>query len=391
MKQLAVVGAGERGEWLGILASKNGRARICAAVETDKTRLDYIQKKFDIPPDNCYVDYHKFLDAGHELDGIFLATPPNTHADIACACLEAGYKVFLEKPIAHNLEDARRIVNTAQKIPGHLQVGFNLRYAPFFVKLKEIVNSGQLGTILSIEWKEVLALWHWTRYYCRSLSYTTSDKIGNWLLEKCCHDIDILSWLIEKPCVRAASFASRSYFNQRSDVPGHCGDNCPIEKECVFSAFKFNPELRNSDTKSLEWKTRCVYNVKSDLVDHQSTILEYGNGVTVCFSLMPLGPQDTRLLRICGTKGTLRGSSWNNEICISDYASGKEIDCAPDENTEDGHGGADQLVVDAFLDWLNAPEKSPKTNEKEGWESMVIGCGIHTAATEHRVVELDYR
>ena len=388
LHNLAVIGAGSRGKALARYALENsGRAKISAVVDRNERQIDLFQKEFGIPREYRFKDYQYLLKSNLNLDGILITTPPNFHADATCSFLKAGIPVFLEKPMAHNLKDAERIVKMAKKTGVRLQLGFNLRYAPFFIKLKEIVSSGQIGEMLSMEWKEILFLDHWASY-CWHPSYNRRNIIGSWLLEKCCHDIDQMNWLTESPCIRVASFGSRSYFNPRSGIPEYCTDNCPIEEDCLFSAFKFYPELKDGSAKELpKWQTHCVYNTDSDLVDHQSTILEYANGVTIAFSLMPLGPENNRVLRICGTEATLKGNFAKNEIRLFPYQSQEEVICDPDLSAG-GHGGGDPLIISDFLDWLDVPVNQPKTTEKEGWEAMVVGCAIDSSLKSHRVINL---
>ena len=393
---LGLIGAGGRGIGMaGFALNYHGRAKIVAVADIDDGRIKLSQQKFNLSPNHCYKDYRKLLSSGIKLDGVFIATPAYSHAEIACACLEAGIAVFLEKPMAVSIEDAAKIAKTAKKTGTRIQVGFNLRYAPFFVKLKEIVASGKIGKILSLEWKEVISPHHWASY-CRQPSYTKRNIIGSWLLEKCCHDLDLINWITESKCIRVVSFGSRSCFNRRPDLPQHCTDGCPIETKCIFSTFKlyseivlYHPELKGKTVAQLpKWTTQCVYNTESDLVDHQSSILEYADGVTACFSLMPLSHLESRLVYICGTEATLIGCDAKNEIHVYPHQSQKEIICDPELATE-GHGGADPLIVLAFLDWLDNLEEQPKTTAKEGLESMIVGCGIDLALRKRRVVDLN--
>jgi len=389
MHRLAVVGVGARGWGLARLAARHaGRAQIAAVVEPVASRRSAFGDEFDIPEDCRFSTHQELLSHCQDLSGVFVTSTVRTHAEVACECLEAGVPVFLEKPMALDIAEAGRIVATAKQTGVRLQVGFNMRYMPFCVKLKELVAQGELGRILSIEWKEALAPSHWAEY-CRHPSYNRRAALGSWLLEKCCHDVDIINWLVDAPCVRVACFGSRSYFNPRPDVPEQCSEQCPIEAECIFSARRLYGDREPDPTgRRRDMPHICVYHSGADLVDHQSAILEYANGVTVGFSLLPVTHFESRYMLICGSEATLRGCSTRNELRVYPYLSGEEIVCDPGP-ASGGHAGADPGIVEAFLDWLDDPTKLPKTTGTEGLEAMIVACGIDLAMQERRVVELD--
>ena len=288
--------------------------------------------------------------------------------------------------MALGLAEARRIAETAAQTGVRLQVGFNLRYAPLYVGLKQVIADGRLGSVLSIEWKEALAPSHWASY-CRHPTYSRRSAIGSWLMEKCCHDLDILNWIVDAPCVRVASFGSRSHFTPRPDVPEVCSEDCPIEAECIFSALGPHGQRDRRD-RAGQPQHACVYHSGSDLVDHQTAILEYANGVTAAFSLLPVTHLQSRYVHICGTEATLRGLPERNELRVHRYREGDEVVCDP-APLSGGHGGADPGIVGAFLDWLDDPACTPKTTAAEGLEAMVVACGIDLAMREGRVVTLD--
>ena len=388
MLEIGIIGAGARGWSLArSVAQHTDRARVAAVADPVASHRDAFGEEHSMAAGRRFRTHTELLAQCPDLDGVLITSPVPSHADIACDCLEAGISVFLDKPMALHLDEAQRIVSTAARTGTRLQVGFNLRYAPFFVALKEAVASGKLGEVLSVEWKEALAASHWAEY-CRHPTYNRRSMVGSWLLEKCCHDIDILNWIVGARCVRVASFGSRSFFKPRPDVPERCTPECPIEKQCIFAAAK----LYGSGTVDDTGRTRvmphvCVYHSGADLVDRQTAILEYDNAVTVAFSLLPLSPADSRLMRVCGSVATLRGCSANNELRVHPYATDEEIVCDPTPVTG-GHGGADPQVVAAFLDWLNDPALRPATVGVEGLEAMVVCEGIDLAMREHRVVEL---
>ena len=181
---------------------------------------------------------------------------------------------------------------------------------------------------------------------------------------------------------------SRSYFRPRPDVPQYCGDDCPIEKECRFSIFRLFPGLKEGKANAWNSHARCVYNSGSDLVDHQSSILEYANGVTVAFSLMPLGPRDDRLFHFCGSEATLTGSSAQNEFRLCPYRGSRQVIPGLDTGSET-HGGGDRRIAEAFLNWLDDPANRPKALVKQGWEAMIIGWTIEQARAQRKVIEVN--
>ncbi len=388
LHNIAVVGGGGRGKGSAErVMREKGRAKIVGAAEPDENRRAMFREKFALPDGACFKGYRDLLRSGIKIGGVFITTMPDSHAEIACAFLENGIPVFLEKPMSDSIDSTARIVNAAKKTGTLIHIGFNCRYAPFFEKIKEIVSSGKLGEIVSVEWKEILTPHHWSTY-CRYPSYNKRNVIGSWLLEKCCHDLDLMNWIIDSRCSRVCSFGNRSHFNRKDELPQYCTDGCPVEKSCIFSAYKSYPELRDSGSKLEKYKSLCVYKTDSDLVDHQSSVLEYENGVTVCFSLLPLGSVNTRTVYICGTEAALNADWIKNIIRIVPHESGEEIFCGPDLSSAGGHGGGDQKIISAFLDYLDDRNNRPKTTIEEGWESMVVGCGIDKSLKEHRVVEL---
>ena len=386
---LALVGAGARGWGLSRLAVQDDRrARFRAVADPIAARREAFAEEFSIPQERCFPTHAEMLRRCDDVDGVMLTSSVASHVQIACDCLEAGVPLFLEKPMALNLPEAKRIVETAQRTGTRLQVGFNCRYAPFYVALKQTVADGKLGRLLSVEWKEALAPSHWAEY-CRHPSYNRRSALGSWLLEKSCHDIDLINWISAGQCVRVASFGSRSHFLPRTDVPEQCTSDCPIDNECLFSATKLYRSQENDESGRTRVIPRgCVYHSGSDLVDHQTAILEYDNAVTAAFSLLPLTHEQSRYVHICGSDATLRGISARNAIRVHPYDGGEPIVCdtAPAAGS---HGGADPNIVHAFLDWLEDPGRPPKTTGREGLEAMVVCEGINIAVQERRVVELE--
>jgi len=387
--RIALIGGGPRGiHLLKEMTSDGRRARLVAIAELREDRLENCRQAFDLPSSSYFHDYKDLLAHRNTLDfnAVVVATKVATHAEIACACIEAGIPIYLEKPMAMTIEQGRKIVELAEQTRVPVHAGFNLRYAPFFIKVHDLVTSGEIGTILSIEWAEIIGPRHWADGYCRRPSYGMSASVGNWLLEKSCHDMDQLAWLIGSPCKRVASFGSRSYFIQRDDVPAKCSEKCPRYSCCVWKA-----DISGKGAASHlrpEEREVCIFHTRSDIVDHQNAILEFEEGTLASFNLNPLGVPERRYFTIYGVDGIIYGDTSTNQICLRKASSDVEVIYKPGGD-EGGHFGADTRIVHAFLDLLDNPKNLPKTGVREGFEAMLTACAIDIARHENRVIELD--
>ena len=381
--RIALIGGGKRGIGLArYFAADTGRATLVAVAEPRQDRREESMKELDLPPEAVYRDHRELLDRCSDLDAVIVATDPPTHRDVACACMQRQLAIFLEKPMADTIENARAIASLAQRSDSLVQIGFNLRYAPFYEKLHELVSGGALGKVLSINWTEAPSVRMWIDDYCRCPSYNRRAAIGSWILEKSCHDIDVFNWLLGATCVRVSSFGNRSYFVPRDDVPQHCTEGCPVSGDCLYYSERQEVRGRLQPGES----DICVYNCGSDLFDRQSTIFEYDDGTVVSFNLLPV--DGGRFMHIAGTEATLYGRDAVNEIVVSSIRTGRETTYRP-EAPQEGHGGADVRMPAAFFDYLDDPRQSPRTTVEEGLEAVIMCCAADLSASELRVIELD--
>ena len=372
-----------------LAAQSQWAAQIVALADPAEVARQRGEAALGIGKDRQFADHGDLLAQCPGLDAAIVATEVHTHAQITCDCLQAGVPVYLEKPMTRTIEEAHQVVAAARSAEVPLMVGMNLRFAPFYRRLKELVADGAVGEVISVEWKEVLSPGAWADGYCRASWYSRKSEVGGWLLEKSCHDIDQINWLMHPPCARVASFGSRSHFVPRDDVPERCTDGCPVADECVYECHKLHPDGTASLPEYVppeRWDL-CVYHCGSDLVDRQVALLEYEDGATAAFSLLPAGNRWERLMRICGSDATIRASDALQEIhiCAHDRA-----DPVVEQLTtgRGGHGGADSRAMAAFLRLLDDPSQPSEISLEEGLESMLGAGGIELACQEKRVVEL---
>lgn len=386
--RIALVGGGHRGIYLaGVMIGDPQRATLAAVAEPRDDRQEDCRKAFDLPPDG-YFRYHDALLAHRDrlgIDGGIIATNVASHAEIACAFLDAGIPVYLEKPMTMTIEQGWRVLEVAERTKVPIQVGFNMRYSPFFTKVRDLASSGEIGVILSIEWAEVVGPRHWADGYCRNPSYGMRASVGSWLLEKSCHDMDMLNWIVGAPCRRVSSFGDRTYFLPKEDMPERCGEECRRYPSCVWKADASGSGM--ASWLRPEEREVCVFHARSDIVDHQNVILEFEGGTIASFNLNPLGLPERRYFTIYGTDGTIYGDTSTNKVHIAKTVS--NIETIHELGAEGGHGGSDACIVQAFIDLLDDPKRLPKTGVREGFEAVLMGCAIEISREEKRVVDLE--
>ncbi len=377
-----IIGAGGRGGTYAQYAEKFPNSmKVVGVADLNDYRRKRVSEKHNIPAENQFGHYNDLLAKPKFADAVVIATPDNLHYEPCMKALALGYDVLLEKPVAPTEKECRDIMKQAHKYNRIVAVCHVLRYAPYYVALKQVLDSGAIGDIVSIQHFEPVRYYHFAHSYVRG-NWPNSKTTTPVILAKSCHDLDILRWLINKPCESIAAEGSLHLFRKEMMPKGatdRCIDNvgggdCPHEKECPYSAKyiymeqkKFlgpfdlprkDPALIREKLKSLNYG-RCVYRCNNDQCDHYVAIMRFQDGITASFSMDAFTPYGGRRTRIMGTKGFIEGdmttftfydfrtnhkSVWDQKVSeVAEYKGS-------------GHGGGDHLLVRDFLRAVSAQD-----------------------------------
>lgn len=403
-KRIALIGAGARGETFARqLYAQAVDAQLAAVCDLDEDRLakfcDYCQLG-DTPRVN---DYHKAL-ADPSIDAIVVTTPEFTHAQVTIDALRAGKHVYLEKPLAHTLEDCYRLADAAARAKPIVYVGFNLRAVPSYEKAKEVIDSGVLGRILQISGLEQLAQPHGAAFMRRW--HRRAARSGGLLNTKCSHDMDILQWFIghEHRVTKIASFGGTSVFRPENHpalklnlAPAtHCG-KCPrqIIDHCAYrdrAGYRFpvtGAPIDKMQDVSVYGNDLCVYNNDKDIVDHQTVMLEWSNGVKGTFNLALCQHEGKRESRIWGENGFLQLDDQAVRFTNSSTGDTAEYKIAPRKG---GHGGSDVRMLSRFLEAIESGRAD--SGVAHGLAATLLALKADEARLADKVVTLapsDYR
>jgi predicted dehydrogenase len=235
-----LIGAGQRGaEAFATYALQNPhRLRFVAVAEPDPTRRAAFADQHQIPPENRFESWEPLLAKPAMGTAALVCTQDRAHTAPALAALQAGYHVLLEKPMAPTAGECRALVDQAARCGRQLHVAHVLRYTKHFQRMREILRSGVLGEIVNVSHRENVSWWHMAHSYVRG-NWANSAQSTPMILAKCCHDFDILIWMLARQCRRLSSFGSLAHFRPDKAPPGvpdYCLDGCPVQDTCPYYA-----------------------------------------------------------------------------------------------------------------------------------------------------------
>jgi predicted dehydrogenase len=376
-----VIGAGSRG-W-GAYSSYGIKypeeLQVVGVAEPIPYRRERMAKAFNIPEDKQFVTWEHVFEVPKFADALIITTPDDLHYGPAMAGLALGYDMILEKVIAQTWRECNDILQLAEKKDAIVAVCHVLRYNAYFQKLKEVVDAGAIGELVSVQHLEPVERIHMSHSFVRG-NWGNSKKSNPMILSKSCHDTDILRWIINKPCTRVSSFGSLTLFREENAPAGstdRCTGGCAVERECPYSAIKLYMEQRgwlahltleevNDKTIMRELKNgpygRCVYRCDNDVVDHQISNFEFEDGITAAFSMEALTHYGGRRTRIFGTEGDIIGDE--HSLTVTNAISGKQEvwDARKALESDSGHGGGDHGLVHDFVQAVRAGDASLLTS-----------------------------
>lgn len=411
--RLAIIGAGSRGTNYARLATASGRGAVVAVVDPDPRRRASFAAEYELPETSVFADWRDLAAEPRLADAAVIATPDRLHTDPAIAFADAGYHLLLEKPMAPTAADSERIVEAAERNDVLLMVCHVMRYSGYSRALKELLDAGRIGEIISVEHLEPIGWWHFAHSYVRG-NWAREAESSSMLMAKSSHDLDWLSHIIGEPVRRVSSFGSLSFFtpaNKPATAADRCVD-CPLVGTCAYSAPRIyerflgdpvgerwplavladpvTPERIGEALRTGPYGS-CVFNGDNDVADHQVVNLEYANGATASFTVTAFTELDFRKTRIFGSRGSIDGDGRN--LVIHDFETDKKetIETAIDggASAADGHGGADTALIDAFLTAVRSGDRAlVESGGRESLRSHEIVWAAEAARRSGTVVEI---
>ncbi|RCV52018.1 Gfo/Idh/MocA family protein [Marinitenerispora sediminis] len=411
--RVLIVGAGSRGgNYAKWIRRHPEVAEVVAVAEPRAAYREPLADAHGIAPELRFADWREAAALPRLADAALVCTLDDAHLEPAVALAERGYHLLVEKPLAQTREDCEAIVAAARRHGVLLGVCHVLRYAPYTRLLKEIIDSGRIGEIVSVDHLEPVGFWHQAHSYVRG-NWRSAASTAPMLMAKSCHDLDWLRHIVGRDAVAVSSFGSLRHFRADQAPPGaadRCVD-CAAEPGCAYSAprvyGRFLAEGRTSwpltvltpepteETVAEALRTgpygRCVYRCDNDVVDHQVVSLEFTGGVTATFTMTAFNRPRPRETRIFGTRGELYcdGERITHYDFLTDSTDVIDVATANDGLIDSGHGGGDGGLLASFLPAVAAGDPSRvATSGEDALRSHLLVFAAEQARLEGRVVRL---
>lgn len=368
--KVGIIGLGFRLGYLGyVFKAVDENFEIVGYVDPDPAGLPGLVAK-GVSAGKAYATPEELI-ANEKLDLLMIGSPNHMHLDHIRLGLESGLKIFCEKPVVTTIEESIELARLMARY-GHeqLQVGLVLRYSPLYRDLRSIQASGKLGHIVSIEASEHIEPYHgaffmrdWRRYERYS---------GSFMLEKCCHDLDLYNGVVGARPERVASFGGRKSF-----IP----ENDPV-REGINDIEMFH-------RKASGWLgSDKVFDSDGDIIDYQVAIVEYANGVGMNFHTNLNVPDQFRRFAIMGSRGMAEGDFVRGYLDVHEQLTGQKVV----ENTYAAtalseHYGADEQMAADLLANVRTGLKLP-VSTLNALEAGILALAMDEARMKKTVVDL---
>ncbi len=418
MRRYAIIGCGSRARMYqdALWGAHKTHGRLVAICDTNPGRLDYVARraaKAGAPRPSAYlaVDFDKML-REQKLDALIVTTVDSLHDEYIVRALAADLDVITEKPMTTTAAKAQRIIDAVARSKGKVRVTFNYRYAPFRTQVKELLASGEIGDILSVDFHWLLNTVHGADYFRRW--HSNKEISGGLMVHKATHHFDLVNWWLSDTPEWVSAKGKREFYTPKmARRMGLSGPHqrcltCPEKGKCTFYFdLTADPALKAlyHDNERFDgyFRDQCVWRDEISIEDVMNVIVGYAGGATLTYSLNAFNAWEGYQVAFNGTKGRLehsavedagmagasgaqRGDILATRI-IPLRGSAREIE---PRTSAGGHGGGDAVMLADLFD-PNAP-RDPllrAADHRSGAASILVGVAANHCFRSGGPVRID--
>ncbi|KQN78352.1 Gfo/Idh/MocA family oxidoreductase [Devosia sp. Leaf64] len=368
--RVGIIGLGYRLAYLArVFSAARDDFEIVGYVDPAPAGLPYTQEH-GVSVGKAYGSLEALIDEGN-LDLLMVGSPNHLHLEHIRIGLERGMKIFAEKPVVTSVEETMALAELiAQYGSDNVMVGLVLRYAPLYVDLRKAQAEGKIGDIAAIEASETIPPYHgaffmrdWRRY---------AKYAGGFMLEKCCHDLDLYNGVMGCRPHYVSSFGGRRSFVPKN-APQGAGAN----------------DLEVYHRKPSGWEsTENVFDSDGDIIDFQTAMVQYENGAALTFHTNLNVPDDFRRFAVIGAKGMAEGDFVRNYFKVTDSRTSERLEDKTYQASDlSAHYGADEQMAEDILKHMIEGAPLP-VSVVDALEAGLLALSIDEAMKTRSVVDM---
>lgn len=398
-QRYALIGTGNRGTTMWgreLLDGWRSAVDLVAICDTNPLRAERARTmiKSNAP---IYTSIEETLaEAKPEL--VIVCTQDSNHDEIIVQALEAGADVITEKPMTTTMEKIRRIRDAERRTGRRVDVSFNYRYSPTSAKLKELLVSGAIGMLTSVDFHWYLDNSHGADYFRRWHAYVKNS--GSLFVHKATHHFDLLNWYIAADPVTVSAFGELRKYGKAGPFRGPRCKICPHARECDYfldtGADPFLDALYE-DPSEIDGYHRdaCVFREDIDIYDTMAACIGYANNVVVSYSLNAFMPVEGHSIAFNGTHGRMEIRQYEKQpwetadtdeiLLVRSYGKGVERIQVP--HAKGGHFGGDDRMRNMIFH-NGADPLGQRAGSRAGAMSVMVGLAALESAQSSRTVRL---
>jgi predicted dehydrogenase len=417
-RSYASVGCGSRARMYqdAIWGPHAATARLVAICDVNQGRMSYVGKRATeagapVPQAYAAADFDRML-REHRPDALIVTTPDATHDDYIVRALDAGINVITEKPMTTDATKAQRIVDAVKRSGKSVRVTFNYRYSPFRTQLKELLMSGMVGDVLSVDFHWLLNTVHGADYFRRW--HSNKAISGGLMVHKATHHFDLMNWWLSAQPVSVRALGKREFYTpamaKRMGLSGpheRC-TTCPEKAKCTFYMdLRADAGLKAlyADNEQYDgyFRDQCVWRENISIEDTMNVIVGYDTGTTMSYSLNAFNAWEGYIVSFNGTKGRLEqrvveqafvagaavGQSTSDTITTTfTPLRGKPQEIAVRDGKGDHGGGDAVLLADLFDPAAPADPLLRHADYRAGAAAMLVGAAANVSFRSGQTVQI---
>jgi predicted dehydrogenase len=333
-------------------------------------------------------------------DLLMVTTVDAFHSEYIVKALDRGMDVMTEKPMVIDEKQCQAVLDAEARNKRKIVVTFNYRYAPKHRTVKELLMSGEIGRVLSVDFSWYLDVYHGADYFRRW--HRLRNGGGTLFVHKATHHFDLVNWWLGADPVEVVASGQLKVYGKNSPFRHtHCRP-CPHKKECRFyyditqNATRMKLYAGAEDVDRY-YRDGCVFREDVDIFDTMSALVKYSNGATMTYALDAHMPYEGFAVAFNGEKGRIDVRDYERQPWEVAEADETEIYVTksfgvrrrvPVVTGEGGHGGGDTRLRDLIFRKADAPDHMKLPDSRAGAMSCLTGIAARKSVDEKRAIKI---